>query len=218
VPVDARARAGALARGAREREAWLAAVTGGTAAPRVRVVSTGEVDVLGTTLAPWCDGSIMTVGEVALAVDTGRELAARAAADGVHVLVATAPGGVSDAPARALAEGLATPGDHGPLGALRRLGDAPIAVLCGIALGAGERGLGCVCHGPAALAGAAVAAGIEPDLRERLLAAGVPADDALVARLGAGIVPGADAAAVAAAFGATPPAPLPPTARPPAPR
>jgi NaMN:DMB phosphoribosyltransferase len=125
---------------------------------------------------------------------------------------------VSDAPAGALAEGLAAHGDNGPLGALRRLGDAPIAVLCGIALGAGERGLGCVCHGPAAVAGAAVAAGIEPDLRERLLAAGVPADDALVARLGAGIAPGADAAAVAAALAAMPPAPGPPTARPPAPR
>jgi NaMN:DMB phosphoribosyltransferase len=135
----------------------------------------------------------------------------------VHVLVASASGGTSDPAARALAEGLAAPAGHGPLGALRRLGDAPIAVLCGVALGAGERGLGCVCHGPAALAGAAVAAGIEPDLRERLLAAGVPEDDALVARLGVGLAPRADAAAVAAAL-ATPPAPGPPTARPPAPR
>jgi nicotinate-nucleotide--dimethylbenzimidazole phosphoribosyltransferase len=46
-----------------------------------------------------------------------------------------------------------------------------IAVLCGVALGAGERGLGCVCEGLAAGAAAAVAAGIEPDLGARLIAA-----------------------------------------------
>jgi nicotinate-nucleotide--dimethylbenzimidazole phosphoribosyltransferase len=68
-----------------------------------------------------------------------------------------------------LSDALAAPGGHGPLGALRRLGDAPIAVLCGVALGAGEHGLGCVCDGPAAAAGAAVAAAIEPDLGPRLL-------------------------------------------------
>jgi nicotinate-nucleotide--dimethylbenzimidazole phosphoribosyltransferase len=217
-PVDEGARAAALARGAGEARAWLAAVTGGVAEPGVRVVSTEDVEVLRTTLTPRGDGSILTIGEVALAVDTGRELAARAAADGVHVLVATIPGDGSDASARGLADALATPGDHGPLGALRRQGDAPIAVLCGVALGCGEHGLGCVPAGVPALAGAAVAAGIEPDLRARLLAAGVPADDALVARLGVGLAPGADAAAVTAALAATPPAPAPRTARPPAPR
>jgi NaMN:DMB phosphoribosyltransferase len=199
VPVDARAREAALARGAGKIGVWLAAFSGAAAAPRLRVVATDEVEVLRTTLAPRADGTIMSVGEVALAVDIGRALAARAAADGVHVVVATAPGDAGAAAARALAADLAAPGDRGPLGALRRLGDAPIAVLCGVALGAGERGLGCVAAGAAALAGAAVAAGIEPDLRPRLLAAGVAPDDALVERLGlaslADATPDADAVA-----------------------
>ena len=43
-------------------------------------------------------------------------------------------------------------------------------MLCGLALGAGEHGLGYVCDGLIATAAAAVAAGIEPDLRPRLLA------------------------------------------------
>ena len=59
---------------------------------------------------------------------------------------------------------------RGPLHALRRLGGGEIAVLCGLALGAGEHGLGYVCDGLIATAAAAVAAGIEPDLRPRLLA------------------------------------------------
>jgi hypothetical protein len=224
-PVDESARAAALAAGADDPRAWVAAVTAGAREPRARMIDTAELEVLRTTLAPRGDGSILSVGEVALAVDTGRELAARAAADGVHVLVATATGDASDAAAHALAAGLAAPGDHGPLGALRRLGDAPIAVLCGIALGAGEHELGCVAAGPAALAGAAVAAGIEPDLRARLLTAGVPPGDALAARLGAVALPAADAAdaaGVAGALGlvpaATPRAPGPPPAPPPPPR
>jgi NaMN:DMB phosphoribosyltransferase len=69
--------------------------------------------------------------------------------------------------------------DHGPLGVLRRLGDATTAVLCGVALGAGEHGLGCVCEDLTALAGAAVAAGIEPDLRPRLAAVPATASEAL---------------------------------------
>jgi hypothetical protein len=216
VPVDARARDAALAGGADAFGAWVAAVSGvreGRA--EMRVIDTAGVEVLRTTLAPRGDGSIPSVGEVALAVDTGRDLAARAAADGVHVLVATVPGAASDDAARTLAAGLATPGDHGPLGALRRLGDAPIAVVCGIALGAGERGLGCVAFGAPALAGAAVAAGIEPDLRPRLIAADVPAGDPLVRRLGIGVVPGA---ALANALAATWSGPGPPAAPPPAPR
>ena len=205
VPVDARAR-DAVPAGAGELAAWLAAVAGRAGPPDVRVVATGDVEVLRTTLAPPPGGRAMTVGEVALAVDTGREIAARAAADGIGVLVATASdAGASDAAARALAAALTgtAPSDHGPLGALRRLGDAPIAVLCGVALGAGERGLGCVCHGPPAIAGAAVATGIEPDLRPRLLASG---DDALGGRFGlatlapvAGDEPGEIAAALRAA-------------------
>jgi nicotinate-nucleotide--dimethylbenzimidazole phosphoribosyltransferase len=69
---------------------------------------------------------------------------------------------------RALA--LHAPEIHGPLDALRRLGGGEIAVLCGLALGAGEQGLAYVCDGLIATAGAAVAAAIAPDLKPRLLA------------------------------------------------
>ena len=191
VPVDARARADALARGADEYGAWLAAVT---RAPSVRAIDTADLDVLRTTLAARRDAPGMSVGEVALAVDTGRALAARAAADGAGVVVARAPAGRDDTAAKALAASLTGPTEpvaHGPLRALRRLGDATTAVLCGVALGAGEHGLGCVCDGLAALAGAAVAAGIEPDLRPRLIAVrapGDPAHAALLAHLGLGAI------------------------------
>jgi nicotinate-nucleotide--dimethylbenzimidazole phosphoribosyltransferase len=195
VPVDERARADALARGADDYGAWLAGVT---TEPRVRAIDTTDVEVLHTTLAARRDTPGMSVGEVALAVDTGRALAADAAADGVGVLVARAPAGRDDTAARALVESLAAGGEHGPLGALRRLGDASTAVLCGVALGAGEQSLGCVCDGLAALAGAAVAAGIEPDLRPRLIAVRRPDDpahEALVAHLAIATTSGADRAA-----------------------
>jgi hypothetical protein len=173
VPVDARA----LARGAGGYDGWVAAV-----AP-TRLTHT--VDAGDVALAAHRDTPGMSVGEVALAVDTGRDLAARAAAAGAGVLVARAPAGRDDTAARALADALAAGTANGPLGALRRLGDATTALLCGVALGAGERGLGCVCADVAALAGAAVAAGIEPDLRPRLIAT---AETALATRLGIGAV------------------------------
>jgi len=188
VPVDARARAAALEAGASPIEAWLAAVTGSTAPPVRRVVDTADVELLATDLAAHRDAPGLGVGEVALAVDAGRAIAAGAAAAGVTVLVLRAPAGRDDAAARALAAvltGAAEPVPNGALGALRRLGDATTAVLCGVVLGAGEHGLGCVCDGLAALAGAAVAAGIEGDVRTRLIAA-EPTDDpasALVAAL-----------------------------------
>ena len=59
--------------------------------------------------------------------------------------------------------------DH-PREALRRLGGGEIAVLAGLVLGAGESGLGYVCDGVIATAAAAVAAGLEPAVRPRLLA------------------------------------------------
>jgi nicotinate-nucleotide--dimethylbenzimidazole phosphoribosyltransferase len=191
VPVDEAARA----RGADEQSRWLAGVTGDPsgAAPRVRTIDAADVDVLHTTLAARRDTPGMSVGEVALAVDAGRELAARASAAGIQVLVATAPSERDDTAARAVAAALTGGSEHGPLGVLRRLGDATTAVLCGVALGAGEQGLGCVCDGLAALAGAAVAAGIEPDLRPRLAAAQAPADG--------------DAASLAAHLGLPPVAP-----------
>ncbi|MGI8511616.1 MAG: nicotinate-nucleotide--dimethylbenzimidazole phosphoribosyltransferase [Solirubrobacteraceae bacterium] len=58
----------------------------------------------------------------------------------------------------------------GPREALRRLGGGEIAVLCGLALGAGEHGLGYVCDGVIATAAAAVAAAMAPELVPRLLA------------------------------------------------
>lgn len=69
---------------------------------------------------------------------------------------------------RALA--LHGPSIDGPRAALRRLGGGDLAVLCGLALGAGEQGLGYVCDGVIATAAAAIASAWEPGLRPRLLA------------------------------------------------
>jgi nicotinate-nucleotide--dimethylbenzimidazole phosphoribosyltransferase len=71
-----------------------------------------------------------------------------------------------------IARALALHGAHidGPLDALRRLGGGELAVLCGLALGAGEEGLGYVCDGVVATAAVAIAAAIDPELRPRLLA------------------------------------------------
>src|SRR4051794_31971375 len=57
-----------------------------------------------------------------------------------------------------------------PLDALATIGGGEIAVLTGLALGAGEHGLGYICDGLIATAAAAIAASIEPDLKPRLLA------------------------------------------------
>ena len=86
---------------------------------------------------------------------------------------------------RALA--LHLPEIQGPLGALRRLGGGEIAVLCGLALGAGEQGLAYVCDGLIATSAAAVAAALEPELLPRLLAghrSPEPGHDALLDHLG----------------------------------
>ena len=161
--------AAARERGGDELAVWLAGVTAASSAVKVRRIG-AESAVVGRDPP-------LAVAEVAYAVDAGRDLAARAAADGVSVAIGA--GGESQA-ARSLITALA--GDDGrPLHALRRLGTEEVAVLCGVALGAGERGLGCVCEGLAALAGAAVAAAIEPDLRPRLRAA---TDQELAALLG----------------------------------
>ncbi|MEA2321084.1 MAG: Phosphoribosyltransferase [Solirubrobacteraceae bacterium] len=234
VPVDERARAAALADGLGDVAVWLAGVAGAEGPASSRLVCVGPepgaaADGVVRIAAPVTSrdptaGPAMTVGEVALAVDTGRELAARAAADAIAVLVGAAPA-TGDARAaialaahltgRALADtapdaaralALHGPQINGPLGALRRLGTGPIAVLCGVALGAGERGLGFAFHGPAAAAAAALAAGIELDLRARLIAGATPGERAaaaLVAHLGVPAVlddAGATAAAVAAAL------------------
>jgi nicotinate-nucleotide--dimethylbenzimidazole phosphoribosyltransferase len=153
-----------------------------------------------------CSEPALSVAEVALAVDAGRELAARAAADGVTVLAGAAAGsGVVAATCLAAAltgrdldalagarvrnaceRALESHPDaaDGPLHALRRLGAGDLAVLCGLALGAGEHGLGYVADGLGATAAAAAAAGIEPDLRPRLRAATERPEGAHAALLG----------------------------------
>jgi nicotinate-nucleotide--dimethylbenzimidazole phosphoribosyltransferase len=164
------------------------------------------IDCVRVGLAPSADLSAqaaLSVGEVALAVDAGRDLAARGARDGVTVLAGGDMGIANTTPATCLAAvltgrdvaDLVGPGTglddagiahklavcrraldlhadaaRGPLHALRRLGGGEIAVLCGLALGAGEHGLGYVCDGLIATAAAAVAVGIEPGLRPRLVA------------------------------------------------
>jgi nicotinate-nucleotide--dimethylbenzimidazole phosphoribosyltransferase len=67
---------------------------------------------------------------------------------------------------RALARSTAS----APRDVLADLGGGEIAVLTGLALGAGEHGLGYVCDGLIATAAAAVAAAIAPGLQPRLLA------------------------------------------------
>lgn len=76
---------------------------------------------------------------------------------------------------------------HGPLDALRRLGGGELAVICGLALGAGEQGLGFICDGLIATAAVAVAVAIAPELRPRIIAghrSPEPAHGALLADLG----------------------------------
>ena len=176
--------------------AWLAGLTGAApATARVRrIVVTGDV------VPAAARGAALGVPQVALAVDVGRDLAAAAARDGITVLIGEGRGHDGDLAglAAALTAGVAT--GHGPLGALRRHGDGAVAVLCGLALGAGEHGLGFVADDAAAVAGAAVAAGVEPDLLPRLRAGREPADEAhgaLLAHLA--LTPGVDETALKAA-------------------
>ena len=174
--------AAARASGEGEVAVWLAGVSGG-GRPRVRRAGAGRDGAVGAEQP-------LTVAEVASAVDAGRDFAAAAVADGIGVLIASASA-AHPAPAQSLLAALADDPAH-PLRALRRLGTGEIAVLCGVAVGAGEHGLGCVCDGLAALAGAAVAAAIEPALRPRLRAVG---DDDHAALLGIAVVDGTELAA-----------------------
>ncbi|HEY3019078.1 MAG TPA: nicotinate-nucleotide--dimethylbenzimidazole phosphoribosyltransferase [Solirubrobacteraceae bacterium] len=195
MPLDERAAAAVRTRGGSPLAVWLAGVTGdehpgvrarvvvvGAGAPAVPVAG---VDVVVAEAGPQA-AATLTTPEVAAGVDAGRELAAAAAGDGIAVLA-----GVSAAPADALASwltgGAPGPEIRGPLGALRRLGGGELTVLTGLALGAGERGLGYVCEGLAASAAAGVAVAVEPDLRPRLLAgrpSAQPLHGALLERLG----------------------------------
>lgn len=74
-----------------------------------------------------------------------------------------------------------------PLDALRRLGGGDLAVLCGLALGAAEHGIGLVCDGVIATAAIAIAAAHEPGVLPWLVAghrSAEPAHAALLDHLG----------------------------------
>jgi nicotinate-nucleotide--dimethylbenzimidazole phosphoribosyltransferase len=141
--------------------------------------------------------------EVRSALRAGRDLAARAAAEGIDLLIAGEMGIANTTPAACLTAALTGLGAdavvgrgtgvdadglrrkravvaralalHGPhltdeVEVLRRLGGGELAVLCGLALGAGEHGLGLICDGVIATAAVAVAVAMAPELRHRLLA------------------------------------------------
>jgi nicotinate-nucleotide--dimethylbenzimidazole phosphoribosyltransferase len=197
-PLDEGAMARARAREAGPLAVWLAGATGDDR-PAVRVSV-----VVAESRLPHRDVATepaLSVVEVAQAVDEGRERAAQAASDGATVIASHASAEsvvpsrcltgaltgrdlsslVQDGPTRTACErALARHPDagRGPLHALRRLGSGDIALLCGVALGAGERGLAYLCADFASTVGAAVATAIEPGLRPRLLAAAPSADPA----------------------------------------
>jgi nicotinate-nucleotide--dimethylbenzimidazole phosphoribosyltransferase len=159
VPVDDAAIGAARARGDGDLAVWLAGVTGAQRPVMARTI--GAKSVLTGDEPP------LAVPQVARAVDAGRDLAARAAAEAIRLVTARSQDSADPPPAISVIAALADDPGH-PLRTLRHLGDEEIAVLCGVALGAGEHGLGCVCDGLAAIAGGAVAAAIEPALRPRL--------------------------------------------------
>jgi len=161
VPVDDEAIGAARARGDGDLAMWLAGVSGAQRPVMARTISAESV-LTG-------DEPPLAVPQVARAVDAGRDLAARAAAEAITMVIAGSQDSADPTPAVSVIAALADDPGHA-LRTLRHLGDEEIAVLCGIALGAGEHGLGCVCDGLAALAGAAVATATEPALRQRVRA------------------------------------------------
>jgi nicotinate-nucleotide--dimethylbenzimidazole phosphoribosyltransferase len=206
---------GAVSVLARETGAELVCVDAGVNA------DTSALAVVRTGLRPSANlatTAALTHEAVNTALATGRELAARAAADGITVLVGGEMGIGNTTPATALAcrltgrspaeltgpgtgldaagvrhkaatieRALARSTAGAPADVLADLGGGEIAVLTGLALGAGEHGLGYVCDGVIATAGAAVAAALAPDLTPRLLAghrSPEPAHAALLEQLG----------------------------------
>jgi nicotinate-nucleotide--dimethylbenzimidazole phosphoribosyltransferase len=186
----------ARAAGRAEPAVWLAGCAG-AAAPAVR----SRVVVLEGAAVP----RVLSVREVAAAVDAGRALAARSATGGVTVLASQVVGAratvsacaltvlLTNRPASAVSRGgqvsavEATLERHagaltGPLSALRRLGGGALARTCGVALGAGEHGLAFVADGLGATVAAALALRIQPSLAPRVRLAGhgsTPAEGAL---------------------------------------
>jgi nicotinate-nucleotide--dimethylbenzimidazole phosphoribosyltransferase len=182
----------ARAAGTGELGVWLAGCVG-CARPAVR----SRAIMMESATVP----SMMTVPEVAAAVDDGRALARRSAANGVTVLAAEVIGHRAQVPASALAalltgrppSAVARGGQvravedllarhagelTGPLSALRRVGGEALARACGVALGAGEQGLAFVAEGLGATAAAGIALRIEPALAARIRLAGIGPTDA----------------------------------------
>jgi hypothetical protein len=161
-PFDAQAAAAVADGPERAPVAWLAGCLGD---PAPQVHARRHVQLGGPPDA-------LSVEDTARWVDAGREAAGHAKAAGVTVLVAVGAPSEATTRLRGWLDGLPVP-EHaeirGPLGALRRLGDADAAVLVGIALGAGEQGLALVAEGPAADTAAELAVAVEPGLRPRLL-------------------------------------------------
>ena len=189
---------GAVSVLARETGAELVCVDAGVDA------DTSALDVVRTGLAPSADltqAPALSQDDVTRAIETGRDLAAKAKQDGITVLVGgemgignttpatclacwltngdphvlTGPGTGLDAKgvqrkANVIAGALQLHAPETPLEALATVGGGEIAVLTGLALGAGEQGLGYVCDGLIATAAAAIAVAIEPGLKPRLLA------------------------------------------------
>jgi nicotinate-nucleotide--dimethylbenzimidazole phosphoribosyltransferase len=191
-PLDEAAMAAARSAEAAEAGVWLAGCLG-TAHPAVR----SRAVVMENATVP----SVMSVPEVAAAVDAGRALAARSAANGVTVLGVEVIGHRAEVPAcaltalltgrppsalargglvRAVEDLLARHAGEltGPLSALRRVGGEAIARGVGVALGAGEQGLAFVAEGLGATAAVGIALRIEPSLAPRVRLAGIGPTDA----------------------------------------
>lgn len=182
---------------AAELAAWVAGCIGTAPSVREHVVVADAGAGAGMPLP--------SVGHVARAVDQGRDRAADARAAGATVLVLRGPGDAAAvARVRAwLVGALDDPAVRGPLGALYRLGDEALAVLCGVGLGAGEHGLAVLCDGAAATAAGGLVLAVQPDLRPRVRAAGEAGDAegaVLHARLGLRGVPGDGYAAAVSAL------------------
>ena len=206
---------GAVSVLAREVGAELVCVDAGVNA------DTSGLNVVRTGLTPSANlvhGPALQPEHLETALHAGRELARKAAGDGITVLVGGEMGIGNTTPATALAcrltgrtpqeltgpgtgldpEGvrrkaatidraLARSSATAPIDVLADLGGGEIAVLTGLALGAGEHGLGYVCDGVIATAAAAVAVAQQPELRPRLLAghrSPEPAHAALLRQLG----------------------------------
>jgi len=180
---------------------------------------TSSLDVIRTGLKPsanLANEPALTRDAVDTAIATGRELAKRAATDGITLLIGGEMGIGNTTPATALAchltgrspheltgpgtgldaEGIARKAGviakalqrrpQDPIDALAEFGGGEIAVLAGLALGAGEHGLGYVTDGVIATAAAAIAAEIAPELTPRLQAghrSPEPAHQALLTHL-----------------------------------